>query len=446
MTPLVIRNGTLLTFGERCDVFRPGAVRIENGVITAVGKMEDVDTRNADVVDAGGAMIVPGLIDAHTHLYGTLARGIDLPGAPAETFREILERLWWRFDELLDHDSIRWNALAGMTEALRCGVTTLVDHHSSPNAAAGSLDVLALAAAETGIRLAAAYEVSDRDGPEKCSEGLEENRRFARRLDGEPAPLLAGAIGGHASFTLSAKTLSRLVALADETGRPIHLHMDEGTEDGEAARAEGFRSTAHRLADLGVLRKGAIAGHAVHVDGDDIALLAEREVFVTHQVLSNGANAVGRSPVPALLDAGVTVCLGSDGMCASLAPEALAAGAVHRMAEEDRSIPFDLPCTLAWIGNARLASTLFDPAPGELRPGRTGDAVIVDYRPPTPVHRHNAAAHWLLGVLHAPVEQVFVAGRRVYGHGRFAEVDQEELARRCDECAVELWRRFEEKA
>ena len=131
-------------------------------------------------------------------------------------------------------------------------------------------------------------------------------------------------------------------------------------------------------------------------------------------------------------------------MCGSLAPGALAAGAVHRVVEGNRALPFDLPCTLAWTGNRKLAAPLFDTVPGELSPGSAGDVVIVDYTPPTPVRGGNAAAHWLLGALHAPVKRVFVAGREVYGDGRFPRGDREELARRSEECARKLWRRFDE--
>lgn len=438
----VIQNGIVITLGEECAVYNPGALRLEDGVIAAVGPVDEISTEGAEVIDAAGKVVLPGLINAHTHLYGTLARGLPLSGPPPKTFREILETLWWRFDKLLDTDSIRLNAQVAMLEAVRCGVTTLVDHHSSPNEIPGSLDTIADAALEAGVRVAAAYEVSDRDGLPGRDSAIEENRRFAGRLARNPEPLLGATIGAHASFTLSDDTLMRLVSLREECGRPIHMHMDEGREDGDAARGASSRSTARRLADRGVLRAGTVLAHAVHVDTADITLLAEREVFVTHQVLSNGGNAVGRSPVPALLRGGVKVCLGSDGMCGSLAVEALAAGAVHRMAEKDMTIPFDLPCRLAWEGNAALAATLFDPPPGVLREGFAGDAVIIDYSPPTPLDSRNVAAHWLLGILHAPVERVIIAGNQVYNKGEFARMNRESILRTSHEFTERLWRRF----
>ncbi len=439
---IVIRNGIVITLGAECALFNPGALRIEKGRITAVGKDGDIPTDGAQVIDAEGKVVLPGLINAHTHLYGTLARGLSLPGPPPKTFREILETLWWRYDKLLDTDSIRINAQVGMLEAIRCGVTTLVDHHSSPNEVACSLDTIAHAALEAGMRVAMAYEVSDRDGLDTRESAIEENRRFARRLAENPEPLLGAAIGAHASFTLSDETLVQLVTLREECGRPIHMHMDEGREDGDAARAASSRSTTRRLADRGLLREGTILAHAVHIDSSDIALLAEKEVFVTHQPLSNGGNAVGRSPVPALLRGGVHVCLGSDGMSGSLAVEALAAGAIHRMAEKEMAIPFDLPCRLAWEGNAALAATLFDPPPGILREGYAGDAVIIDYSPPTPLDSRNVAAHWLLGMLHAPVERVIIAGRQVYHEGEFTLMDRQSILRTSNEITERLWRRF----
>ncbi len=442
MSSLVISGGIVITLGEKPRVIPNGAVRIRDGVIEEVGLATEVGTAGAELIEGSGQVILPGLINAHTHLYGALVRGLPWSGPPPTSFRDILERLWWRWDKLLDADAIRLSAQVGMLEALRSGVTTLIDHHASPNEIDGSLDLIAGAATKVGMRIATAYEVSDRDGSEVRDRGVQENIRFARRVSKEKPGLLGAAIGAHASFTLSDESLSLLAAAREETGAPIHIHMDEGTEDGEASRAASHKSTARRLADRGILREETILAHAVNIDSSDIPLLAERRAFVSHQPLSNGNNAVGRAPIPAMLSAGVRLCLGSDGMSGSLGVEALAAGAIHRMAEKDVTIPFDLPCRLAWEGNAQLAATLFDPPPGVLRPGAAGDIVLIDYDPPTEINESNLAGHWLLGILHAPVNRVIVAGQVVLDGGRLTRMDTARILADSRKCAESLWRRF----
>ncbi|MFH1276835.1 MAG: amidohydrolase family protein [Candidatus Eisenbacteria bacterium] len=440
MTSVVLIGNTVFSPGAASPVFAPGAVRVDSGTITHVGDPGDVPREGAEVIEDRGVVLVPGLANAHTHLYSTLARGMPFPGGPPASFREILERVWWKWDKILDLDAVEMNARAGLIEAARSGVTAVNDHHAGPRSIAGSLDRIAGAAEETGVRVALAYEVSDRDGPEVRDRGLEENERFAERLEKAPSPRLASTTGAHASFTLSDETLGRLAVLAEKTGRPVHIHMDEGPEDGEDARARGERSTTTRLAKRGVLRRGAMVAHAVHIDGEDRADLSRLGVFVSHNPLSNGGNAVGRADVPAMLRAGVDVGLGTDGMAGGLAGDAAAAGAAHRMAGGDRSIPFDLPARLVFGGSARLASRLFGETFGVLAPGAAGDVAAVRYGPPTPIDETNGAAHWQLGVLHAPVEHLVVAGRIVLREGRFPDLSEEEILGRARETARRLWK------
>ncbi|MBN1825733.1 MAG: amidohydrolase family protein [Candidatus Eisenbacteria bacterium] len=442
MKAIRLIGDTVISPGGETRVFRPGAVLAEGGRIVRVGPPEDVPENGAETIDASGCAVLPGLTIAHTHLYSVLARGMPAAGAPPDSFRRILERVWWRWDKLLDAPSIAASARAGLLEALHHGVTCVVDHHASPSAVEGSLDVIAGAALEVGARVALAYEVSDRDGEETRDTGLRENLAFASRAGRERSPLLAAMIGAHASFTLGDRTLDLLRDATERSGRPIHMHLDEGPEDGEAARAAGDRSTLARLDRFGLVRPGALFAHGVHLDGEDRELLARRNAFLVHNPLSNGGNAVGRADVPALLAAGATVCLGTDGMSGDLAGEAAAAGSVHRMTTGDRSIPFDLAYRLAWEGNVRLAASLFDPAPGRLEPGAAADMVVIRYDPPTPITPENAAAHWLLGICHAPVEAVFVAGERVIEKGRAVRVDEAAVLAEARDHARTLWKRF----
>ena len=153
---------------------------------------------------------MPALINCHTHLYSTLARGISLPGRAPRNFPEILKKLWWRLDRALNLDDVYYSALVGLIDSAKCGVGTLVDHHSSPNACAGSLDRIEQAFREVGLRGVLCYETSDRNGSASAAEGISENVRFLERhRRGQGDGLMAGSFGLHASFTLSDRTLRR---------------------------------------------------------------------------------------------------------------------------------------------------------------------------------------------------------------------------------------------
>ena len=178
--------GLVLTMDQPPGVIPDGAVLVDGSRIAAVGRYGELAAAapGAERVDAQGMLITPGLVNAHDHFYGFFARGIALEDPPPRTFRQILERLWWRLDKALTLEAVYYSALLGALDALKAGVTTVIDHHASPNAIRGSLDRIAAALRELGLRGCLAYEVSDRDGPERAREGL---RARPWRLAPQPA-------------------------------------------------------------------------------------------------------------------------------------------------------------------------------------------------------------------------------------------------------------------
>jgi cytosine/adenosine deaminase-related metal-dependent hydrolase len=130
-----------------------GGVLVADGLIAEVGPFADLQRRHPDAerIDAGGALIMPALTNAHTHLYGLFARGCAFPGPAPRSFRQILESVWWRLDKALTREAVRISALYGLAEHLRCGVTAVVDHHASPSFISGSLDEIAAAAGRSAF-------------------------------------------------------------------------------------------------------------------------------------------------------------------------------------------------------------------------------------------------------------------------------------------------------
>jgi cytosine/adenosine deaminase-related metal-dependent hydrolase len=353
---MILTNARILTFDGENRVLDSGSVEV--GADGTIGLVRSGRSIDADAIDLHGRLLMPALINCHTHLYSALARGLRLPGPAPADFPAILKKLWWRLDRALNEEDVYSSALIGLIDSAKCGVATVVDHHSSPNACAGSLDRIEQAFREVGLRGATCYEVSDRNGKRSAQEGIRENIRFLervrpagfvgravlpaaaflggflgpresllpgeRRLKDVAAPAseacpivethtrysdcrgsLVGAMFGlHASFTLSDRTLQECVEANQSFDGGFHVHVAEDLCDRQAVR---------RLCRFGVLDDKALAAHCVHVTAAERGMLGRRRVNVVHNPQSNCINAVGIANLPALCRAGACVGLGSDG-------------------------------------------------------------------------------------------------------------------------------------
>ncbi|MBN1874392.1 MAG: amidohydrolase family protein, partial [Anaerolineae bacterium] len=185
---MLITHARIATLGASPHLLEDGAILIREGKIVAVDTTMALATQYPveDRLDADGQLVLPAALCGHTHFYGAFARGWAYPGPPATRFGEILERLWWRLDKALTLNDVYYSALVCLVDAIRHGTTTLVDHHASPNAIEGSLDVIADAVAQSGARAALCYEVTDRDGAARAQAGIAENARFLRDLRASP--------------------------------------------------------------------------------------------------------------------------------------------------------------------------------------------------------------------------------------------------------------------
>ena len=220
---MLIHNATVITFDDQNQILHDGAVRFADATISAVGDSTTLLQQfpEEERWDAQGLVLMPGQICAHTHFYGAFARGMYIPGPPAKDFPEILANLWWRLDKALDLDGVQSSAEVCLVDAIRNGTTTLIDHHASQHAIDGSLDVIADAVGQSGLRAALCYEVTDRDGADAAAAGIHENIRFMqevkrRRQDEKigSAQRIGAAFGLHASMTLSDETLAACAAAA----------------------------------------------------------------------------------------------------------------------------------------------------------------------------------------------------------------------------------------
>ncbi len=331
----------------------------------------------------------PGLVCAHHHLYSTLARGMPAPPKTPANFLEILEQVWWRLDTALDLEMLRWSAMLGAVEALENGATAIIDHHESPNAIEGSLDVIANACAEVGVRINTTYGITDRHGADGAKRGLAENERFIR-AGGQ------GYVGVHAAFTCSDESLQAAAGLADDLGVGVHIHVAEGLDDIDAAnRLQGLTNDKWLLI------------HGVHLP-DDHGL----QGTLVHNPRSNLNNAVGYAN-PARFSN--PVALGTDGIGANMI-EAFRLAYVMQRSVDITSSP---DSAWSWLATG-----------WDLMPEARNDLVTWSYDPMDPWH-----LAFTPGVMPVNVE---INGELVLADGKPTRVDATEVRAKAAEQASRL--------
>lgn len=335
----------------------------------------------------------PGLVCAHHHLYSELARGMPPPPKVATNFQEVLEQVWWRLDAALDLEMIRWSAMLGAVEALESGTTAIVDHHESPNAIEGSLDVIAEACAEVGVRVLTAYGITDRHGPDGAKRGLEENERFIKA--GGP-----GYVGIHAAFTCSDKSLRDAAGLAHDLGVGVHIHVAEGPGDVDAPG---------RLA--GLTQDDWLLSHCVHLP-DDHGLHGT----ILHNPRSNLNNGVGYAN-PARFSN--PVALGTDGIGANMIESFRLAYAMQRSVD----VTAGPDPAWEWLENG-----------WNIMPEARGDEVTWSYEPMDPWHIAFTPSI-------RPLE-VKVDDQVVFKDGKTTRVDADEVRAKAREQASRLHARL----
>lgn len=448
---LLITNATLITWGDDSQVLEKHALFLNDGLISGIGPQTDMAKKHpeAEILDARGQFVMPGNICAHTHFYGAYARGLAIPGAPPKNFPEILKKLWWPLDKALNEDSIRSSTLIHLIDAIKHGTTTLIDHHASPNAIPGSLDIIADAVDQAGLRAVLCYEVSDRDGQAKATASIEENVRFIERANNETIAegRIAATFGLHASLTLSDETLEacRQAAPAD-TG--FHIHAAEHEADQQDSLEKSGLRVLKRLHKHGILGPKTIVAHAVHINEAEQDILKQTSAWVTHQPRSNMNNAVGVANVEAMLTAGIPVCLGNDGFTQDMWTEWKTAYLLHKVHHRDprRMNGMDI-IKMGVTNNAALAGSFFPAAPlGELSLGAHADLIFVDYHPHTPLTPGNLPWHILFGFHESMVTTTIVAGEVLMKDRQLLTLDEEALAAKALELAPGVWERYEQFA
>jgi putative selenium metabolism protein SsnA len=444
---MLITNATLVNWTPR-QIEPDRAVYVQDGRIADIGPTADLLARypDAERYDAHGRLVMPGNICAHTHFYGAFARGLAIPGPAPRDFPEILRKLWWPLDKSLTLEDVRFSALVCLVDAIKHGTTTLIDHHASPNAIDGSLDTIADAVEEAGLRAVLCYEVTDRDGPAKAEAGIAENVRFLRTA--ATRKNVGATFGLHASLTLSEDTLKACAKANRPFGGGFHVHVAEHEADEEDSVAKSGMRAVARLERAGILGSRTIVAHAVHVDPWELQILHDTHTWVSHQPRSNMNNAVGAAAIDAMLRGGIRLCLGNDGFSNNMWAEWKAAYLLHKVAHRDpRMAQGDSIVKMACDHNARLGEVFFPGQTlGKLSVGAAADMIVVEYYPFTPLAEGNLPWHVLFGFEASMVTATIVAGRVLMWDRQLRTLDEAAIAAEALKRVPAVWARYQEYA
>jgi putative selenium metabolism protein SsnA len=445
---MIIHNTTIITWEAPNRILRGFALRVVEDRITEIDEapklleMYPQDER----IDAGGQLLMPGLICAHTHFYGLFSRGMAIHGDAPADFVEILQKLWWPLDQSLREEDIYYSTLLSATDAIKHGTTTVFDHHASPSAILGSLDVIEKAVSEVGLRTSLCYEVTDRGGAIKTEEGIQENLRMIEKTRSYPAGSLVTAMFGlHAGLTLSDETLKRSAESIQE-GYGFHIHVAEHQSDEFNSFNRHGKKVIDRRDAFGITGKDSIFVHGVHLDLKELEIIRDTGTWLTHQPRSNMNNAVGMASVEGALRYGIPVCMGNDGFSFAMWDEWRACYLAHKLWNRDpRSMPGDLVSEMGAVNNAKLASQFFKDRIGTIEVGAKADLILVDYKPITDMTEGNLPWHILFGFRDSQVTTTIINGKTVMKDRVISGIDEAEIAQRAVGLSQEVWKRYQKQ-
>ncbi|MDQ7830514.1 MAG: amidohydrolase [Desulfovibrionaceae bacterium] len=427
---LVTASG-ILTQNARREVIRDGAVAISGGRIAAVGSRAELATAYApaETLAMGQALVLPGLVNAHAHAAMTLFRGLadDLPIA------DWLHNHIWPVERLLTPEAVHLGALAACAEMLACGTTCFADLYFFADQTARAADTL-------GMRAVVGEGVLDFPTPsaKTPAEALDISRALFDHLRSHPR--LSAMVVAHSPYAASDATLAACAALAREQDAVFTLHAAEGvTENADSLKKTGKRVIPH-LHSLGILGKNCLLAHCVHVDDTDLDLLAATGTNVAHCPRSNAKLASGTAPIPAMLQRGLAVALGTDGAASNNALNLFAemgfASLGHKLASGDpTSFPARAALDAATLGGAACLGL---PDIGAIVPGHHADLAVLSLTRPSMVPFFDAPSQLVYAASGAEVVLTMVAGRVVYRDGRFPNLDAAALFREVRDMAASL--------
>ena len=439
----LIANGKLITRDSALPYLENGGVAVEGAKILEVGETAALKAKypQAEFIDAKGMVIMPAFINAHSHIYSGLARGLSIKGHNPTNFFEVLDGMWWNIDRHLTLEDTRRSAYTTYIDSIKTGCTTVFDHHASYCEIEGSLFAIEEVAKELGVRTCLCYEVSDRDGEAKCDAAIQENADFIAHCEKEQDPMVKAMFGGHALFTISDRTFEKMVKANDgRTG--FHIHVAEGMNDVyDSLQKYGTRSV-NRLLNQGILGPKTLLGHCIHVNPAEMDIIKETGTMVVNNPESNMGNAVGCSPVLQMIHKGILVGMGTDAYTFDMLESLKVALIIQRHHACLPNVAWCEVTDMLFKNNREICAKYFPDPLGILKAGAAADVIVMDYKPFTPFGGDNIDGHMIFGMTGRQCETTMCNGRLLMKDRQLIGIDEEAVNARTLEVSKKLWGRL----
>ena len=426
MADIIIKNAYILTMDPDTGDLKNGTVVIEDGRITEIGEKtkESAET----IIDAKHSVVMPGLVNTHTHAAMTLFRGY----ADDLQLADWLEGHIWPAEARLTAQDVYKGSLLACLEMIRSGTTSFADMYFYMDETAKAVEV-------SGLRASLSHGLIELWNEEKGEADLKEGRRFVRAWQGAANGRIKTMYGPHAPNTCSEEFLAKVREEASRDGAGIHIHVLETEAELLAMKERYGKCSVHLLEDIGFFGPDVLAAHCVWLSDGDIEILRKRGVNVSHNAVSNMKLASGIAPVHKMLEKGVNVSLGTDG-CASnnnldLFEEMKTAALLHKV---NTFSPTALPARqVLEMGTVNGAKAL-DPETGMLKVGKKADLIILDMKKPHLTPCFDVPSHLVYSAKGSDVRTTIVNGKVLMDNYRVLVLDEQKVMEEAQKAAAEL--------
>jgi len=424
------------------EIIKDGYILIDENRILEVDKASKKSNGSADIeIDAKGKIVLPGLICTHCHTHGRASFGMPAPIPYPASFYQILKDWWWPLlEDKLTKENVYALAKSACLEMVKSGITCIADTMEAPNALPGVLEYEAKAFEEVGVRGIIAQEATERISKENSELCVKENLNLVKKKNKNPESLVKGAFCVHTVYTCSTELLKLTKKLADENNALIFMHIEESTYDVEYSKKHYGKLPVEYLADIGFLGPNLLAAQCVHITESEIKLFSKHNVKVSHNLQTNMEVGVGISPVPKMVNEGITVSIGNDGFFLDMFENLRSVFLVHKGVLKDPGVlPAEQVLEMATINGAKALG--LENEIGSIEVGKKADIVLIDLKSPTLITPENLTSQIVYLGSKDCVKTVIIDGKIIIENGKPKTLNEESVLKEALEASIDIWKR-----
>lgn len=430
-TDIIIHDCLILPMDEKNRIIEDGSIAIENGSLVYVGKKAKLPAfKGEKIIDGHGKIAMPGLVNCHTHLSMTLLRGI----AEDQPLNNWLTETIWPLEANLRPDDVYHGALLGCLEMIKSGTTCFTDMYFYE-------DKVAKAVEKAGIKAVLAQGIIEAGNKERGEKMFKENVDFAKKYHKYADGRVTTHLGPHAVYTCSPELLMKVREAASALDVGIHIHLAESKEMAKEIKEKYGFSEVELLENLGFLGPDVLAAHCIHLNEEEMALLAKHGIKVAHAPVANMKIAVGVSKVKDLMSLGLTVGIGTDGPASNNSLDMFEsmkiAALLQKLHYQDPTVlPAETVLKMATIDGARALR--LDNLTGSLEIDKEADLILIDVKKPHLTPMHNPYANIVYSTRGSDVDTVIVNGKILMENRKVKTLDEDEVIRDAEKTAFNL--------